>query len=84
MNKKNIFNIMCKKVGMRRTTINLTTLKSVRHIQNYEPLDNSLYGHLTTWQGKPPSTTKAFSLDSRVKATARVKKKWVVQSSCLT
>ena len=84
MNKKNIFNIMCKKVGMRRTTINSTTHQKCKTNTKLWSFGYSLFGHLTTWQGKLPITRKAFSLGSRLKATARMKRKWVVQNSCLT
>lgn len=50
MNKKNIFNVMCKKVGMRMTIIISTTHQECKTNTKLWTFGYSLYGHLTTWQ----------------------------------
>ena len=74
MNKKKTFSNMCKKVSMRRTTIISTTHQGCKINTKLLSLGHSLFGHLTTWQGKLPSTRKAFSLGSRLMLQQEVKK----------
>ena len=50
VNKKNIFNIMCKKVGMRKTTRKSTTHQKCKTNTKLWSFGYTLYGHLTTWQ----------------------------------
>ena len=50
MNKKNIFNIMCKKVGKRRTTRKSTTHQKCKTNTKLWSFGYTLSGHLTTWQ----------------------------------
>jgi len=62
VNKKNIFNIMCKKVGMRRTTRKSTTHQKCKTNTKLWSFGYTLYGHLTTWQENNLVQEKPFLL----------------------
>jgi len=51
---------------MKRTTIISTTHQGCKTNTKLLSLGHSLFSHLTTWQGKLPSTRKTFSLGSRL------------------